>query len=174
MYARPTEKSIALCLHREEQVRFVVGAIIIDHHSVKAVESTMASHGETTDWSPGSMGVGEAAGEEKHNHRSSSANAVDEDFLLMASSSNAAPSPSSSPVKGIHTAIRSIGGIKPTSRKQNSGSATARKVSISPATTAITNAKSDEAEEQVAIVENAVSKKCYDIFNIHALFEDLM
>ena len=36
MYAHPTEKSIALCLHREEQVRFVVGAIIIDPHSVKA------------------------------------------------------------------------------------------------------------------------------------------
>lgn len=172
MYAHRTEKSIALCLHQKEQVRFVVGATLLIITTSRRIEPTMTSHGSAIDWSPGSTGAGEAPGMQRHSHHSLS-NAADDDFLSVASSSNAAPSPVS-PVKAFHTAINGIGGKKSASRTQISGNATARKVSISPATTAITNAKSNAAEERVAIVENAVSKKCYDIFNIHALFEDLM
>lgn len=126
----------------------------------------MTSHGATTDWSPGSMGAGEATGMEKQSNHSLSI-AADDDFLSMASSSNAAPSPA----KAFRTAITGVVGRKSASHIQISGNATARNVSMSPA--AITpNAKSN-AEELV--VQNAVSKKCYDIFNHnHALFEDLM
>ena len=125
----------------------------------------MTSHGATTDWSPGSMGAGEATGMEKQSNHSSSI-AADDDFLSMASSSNAAPSPA----KAFRTAINGIVSRKSASCIQISGNATARNLSMSPA--AITpNAKSN-AEE---LVQNAVSKKCYNIFNHnHALFEDLM
>ena len=88
----------------------------------------MTSHGATTDWSPGSMGTGEANGMEKQSNHSSSI-ATDDDFLSMASSSNAAPSPA----KASHTAITGIVGRKSASRLQISGNATAQNVSMSPA-----------------------------------------